>query len=283
MPAFISEVNYDQNANFDFIEVAVSSSIDTTGWQVYYYKDDGTVQTSWSLGSSVATVAGKNVYLIDKNTTGFTDLGSTKGYALVDGSGNLQQFISFASTITAVEGPADGATSTAHGDLTASGQSMQTSDGGATYTMQSTPDPGTIPCYAPGTLIDTARGPRPVETLAVGDLVETLDHGVLPVRWAHAAAQPLEDAGPGGFPVLIRAGAFGPGCPARDLIVNPQHRILVGGCGQLDSVFEAQVFAPAKALTGLPRIRAMTGKRRIEWIHFALDRHEVVTAEGCLS
>ncbi len=61
MPAFISEVNYDENTSRDFIEVAVSSSIDTTGWKVYYYKDDGTVLTSWSIGSPVATIAGKNV------------------------------------------------------------------------------------------------------------------------------------------------------------------------------------------------------------------------------
>ena len=40
---------------------------------------------------------------------------------------------------------------------------------------------------------------------------------------------------------------------------------------------------PAKALTTLPGIRHMIGKRAITWIHFACDRHEVVRANGCWS
>jgi len=83
--------------------------------------------------------------------------------------------------------------------------------------------------------------------------------------------------------ILIGAGAFGPGILQRDLVVSPQHRILVGGLGQLEGVFDGQVFAPAKALVGLPRIRAMKGKARITWMHFALERHSVVRAGGCYS
>jgi len=40
---------------------------------------------------------------------------------------------------------------------------------------------------------------------------------------------------------------------------------------------------PAKALTALPGIRVMRGKRSMTWIHFALDRHHVVLANGVLS
>lgn len=36
----------------------------------------------------------------------------------------------------------------------------------------------------------------------------------------------------------------------------------------------------AKALTRLPRVRSMTGKKSVEYIHFAIDRHEVVIANG---
>ena len=69
----------------------------------------------------------------------------------------------------------------------------------------------------------------------------------------------------------------------QDLVVTPQHRILVGGAGQLQRVFATEAFAPAKSLTAVPGIHHMKGKTRISWIHFACDPHEVVTANGCLS
>ncbi|NNF24162.1 MAG: hypothetical protein HKN63_05065 [Rhodobacteraceae bacterium] len=83
--------------------------------------------------------------------------------------------------------------------------------------------------------------------------------------------------------MLIQAGALGAGRPASDLIVSPQHRILVGGGGQLTQYFESEAFAPAKALTGLPGTRHMKGTSEITWVHFACDRHEVVIANGCYS
>ncbi len=138
-------------------------------------------------------------------------------------------------------------------------------------------------CYAPGTMIDTPEGPRRVETLQDGDLVMTLDHGPQAIRWTHSGILPLEKAEGDYKPVQIRVGALGRGRPAQDLIVSPQHRILVGAAGQLDRVFTTEAFAPAKSLTGVPGIRHMKGIKEITWVHFACDRHEVVTANGCLS
>ncbi|MHA6327269.1 Hint domain-containing protein [Roseivivax sp. CAU 1753] len=283
MSAFFSEIYYEGNAPHDFIEIAAPAGTDTSGWTVEIYKDDGTVSQSLDLGSVVSTTAGKDVYLIDNNTTGFTDLGATKGYALVDGTGTVVQFISFSSSITAVDGAAAGQTADQLGDLTASGQSMESTDGGNTYSAQSSPNAGTVPCYAPGTLIDTPDGPRAVELLCPGDLVLTADHGPQEIRWVRSGDHPLEDVEVESKPVLIAAGALGKGLPAQDLIVSPQHRILVGGGGQLTRYFDTKAFAPAKALTKLPGIRHMKGKTKITWIHFACDRHEVVTANGCLS
>ncbi|MFZ1469459.1 MAG: Hint domain-containing protein [Paracoccaceae bacterium] len=140
-----------------------------------------------------------------------------------------------------------------------------------------------VPCYAPGTMIGTPDGPRAVETLRVGDLVTTLDHGPQPIRWVNRGQQPLEDVEADANPVLIAAGALGQGRPTQDLIVSPQHRMFIGGGGQLDSWFETESLAPAKSLTTLPGIRHMKGKQSITWIHFACDRHEVIIANGCLS
>lgn len=144
-------------------------------------------------------------------------------------------------------------------------------------------DNSSVVCFAEGTLIDTPDGPRAGEVLKPGDQVMTLDHGPQIVRWTRSSDHPLEEAEDEAKPVQIMAGALGRGLPAQDLIVSPQHRILVGGAGQLDAVFDSEALVPAKSLTAWPGIRHMKGKSRIKWVHFACDRHEVVSANGCLS
>ncbi len=140
-----------------------------------------------------------------------------------------------------------------------------------------------IICYAPGTLIHTPDGPRDVDTLRPGNLVTTRDNGPQVIRWIRWGTQPLEETSADAKPVQIKAGALGTDLPTRDLVVSPQHRILVGGGGQLEDIFDEEAFAPAKSLTALPGIRFMKGKKSIRWVHFACDRHEVVLANGCLS
>lgn len=138
-------------------------------------------------------------------------------------------------------------------------------------------------CYAPGTLIQTPEGLRPIETLAVGELVTTFEHGPKPIRWIRNNHRHFDNAPADARPVLIRAGALGPGLPNRDLVVSPQHRMFVGGEGHLTGIFRSQVFVPAKALTRLPGIRFMAGKREMLWHHIACDAHEIIFANGCLS
>ncbi|MEL6960454.1 MAG: Hint domain-containing protein [Pseudomonadota bacterium] len=137
-----------------------------------------------------------------------------------------------------------------------------------------------IMCFAPGTLIDTPAGPRPVEQLRVGDLITTQDQGPRPIVWMRSNSQPLGGAPFDARPVLISKGALGPGRPTDDLIVSPQHRVLVGP-QQLGQFFATEVLVPAKALTSLPGIRHMLGKQEITWIHFACEAHHITTSNGC--
>lgn len=138
-------------------------------------------------------------------------------------------------------------------------------------------------CFAQGTLIETPAGPIAIERLRPGDLVCTEDHGPQPVRWVRSDARCLDGAAPDQRPILIRAGALGPGRPRRDLVVSPQHRLLVGGAGQLDHAFSSAALAPAKALTGLRGVRDMNGRRAVTWVHIAFDRHELIRANGCVT
>ena len=85
------------------------------------------------------------------------------------------------------------------------------------------------PCFTPGTLIATPRGERLVENLQVGDRVITRDNGIQEIRWfGHNAMGPQDLSHASHLqPVLIRQGALGNGLPERDMMVSPNHRVLV--------------------------------------------------------
>lgn len=283
MPGYISEVAYRGGVPNDFVEIAVPIGTDVSAYTIVIYNNAGAVEATISLGSLESTTGGNDVYVADSSDAGFSQFSSTNGIALVDDNGDVLQFVSFAGNVVMPsEGPALGLASTDIGAAPAPGPSLETTDGGNSYEV-ATANPGTIPCYGPGTLIDTPEGQRAVEALKTGDLVSTIDHGAQPIRWVRCGDVPLEEAEPSAKPVQIKAGTLGLNIPAVDLTVSPQHRILVGGADQLALFFESEVFAPAKSLTSLVGIRHMKGRKKITWHHFACDRHEVVRANGCRS
>lgn len=136
-----------------------------------------------------------------------------------------------------------------------------------------------FPCLAPGTAIRTPGGARDVADLTEGDLIETAG-GVLPIAWVGRRTVAFSPRGRAHPPILIRRSAFGPGMPGRDTIVSPDHRILMHdpACTFLFGVGE--VLAPAKALTGLPGLRVMGGKRQMDYVSVFTARHEIVDANG---
>lgn len=129
-------------------------------------------------------------------------------------------------------------------------------------------------CFAAGTLINIPGGRTRVERLAVGDLVETRDHGPLPIRWVCAR---LVSAQSRMAPILIESGTLG---ATEDLFVSPNHRILVGGRMVELLTGETEVLVAAKHLVNGRTIRRQpTGF--VTYVHFMFDRHEIVTANGC--
>ncbi|MFS4437270.1 Hint domain-containing protein [Paracoccaceae bacterium GXU_MW_L88] len=140
-------------------------------------------------------------------------------------------------------------------------------------------------CFAAGTMIETDTGARPVETLAKGDRVMTLEHGPQAIKWTgqrHFSAEDLA-TNPDLTPIRIRAGALGPNLPARDLLVSPQHRILLRS-KIVARMFDGEdVLIPAKKLLDYPGIEIADDVAEITYVHFLCDQHEVVTAEGALA
>lgn len=92
-----------------------------------------------------------------------------------------------------------------------------------TATNTDTNDLVTLLCFASGTRIEAVDGHMLVEDLAVGQVVETMDHGLQPIRWTDRS----RFAAHGNHaPIVIKKDALG---NARDLRVSPQHRILIQG------------------------------------------------------
>jgi hypothetical protein len=131
-------------------------------------------------------------------------------------------------------------------------------------------------CFTPGTLIRVPGGEVAIETLAPGDLVETLDHGPQVLRWIGRTTVD----GSGDFaPVRIAAGALGNG---RALRVSPQHRMLIRGWRAELCVGAPEVLVAARHLVGMAGIR-VTPAARIDYVHLLFDRHEIIFAEGAPS
>jgi hypothetical protein len=82
-------------------------------------------------------------------------------------------------------------------------------------------------CFAPGTLIATPGGERPVETLAIGDAVLTADGRAVAVRWMGRQTVRTGLAGERARPVRVRAGALGPGVPHSDLVLTADHALIL--------------------------------------------------------
>jgi hypothetical protein len=150
-------------------------------------------------------------------------------------------------------------------------------------TLSATPsdDPAVI-CFTPGTRVRTENGDVAIEDLGIGDRILTRDNGPQEVLWSgHRRMSGARlFAMPDQRPIRMRAGALGIDRPDGDLIVSPEHRVLVKGRAAIDLWGEHEVLVRAADLVGDSRITVDHSLRETFYIHLMLDRHEVVWANG---
>lgn len=128
-------------------------------------------------------------------------------------------------------------------------------------------------CFLAGTHIDTPDGPRPIESLSAGMLVNTLAKGPQPIRWIGRSAV----CGLGKLaPICVKAGVLG---NHRDLYLSPNHRVLLHSPMAELSFGQAEVLVMAKALVDDVSVRRCP-MPRADYLHLMLDNHEVVFSEG---
>ncbi|MEO0753007.1 MAG: Hint domain-containing protein, partial [Pseudomonadota bacterium] len=130
-----------------------------------------------------------------------------------------------------------------------------------------------VPCFVAETMILTDTGERPVEELAVGDLVITKDRGPQPIRWiGHRQVEAK-----GVFaPVFIKAGTFG---AHSDLAVSPLHRVLIKDVLAELLFGEPEVLVAARDLINDRTVRQVEGGY-VDYFHILFDQHEVIYSAG---
>ena len=131
-------------------------------------------------------------------------------------------------------------------------------------------------CFVKGTLIDTLFGPKPIQEIKVGDHVRTGGGGFQPVRWSgHSTVDGSNEHAP----IRIKSSAFE---NVADVVVSPQHRILLRGWRAQLFFGEDEVLVPAKHL-----VNEMTVIREplpeVTYYHLMLDGHEVLKSAGLWS
>jgi hypothetical protein len=142
-----------------------------------------------------------------------------------------------------------------------------------------------VPCFSAGTLIRTQGGLVAVEGLAVGDQVATLDHGFQTVSWVGSKyLTPSELAKrPNLRAIHIEAGALGDGYPETDLIVSPQHRIMLKSKITQRMTNEPEILVAATKLVGFPGIQRLQSVLGIQYHHFACQSHQLIWANGAVA
>ncbi len=137
-------------------------------------------------------------------------------------------------------------------------------------------------CFTTGALVLTPAGPVPIETLSAGDQVVTRDRGTQVIQWASASDFTSQQLGlrPHLAPVLIKRGAIAPGSPARDMIVSPNHRMLINSW-RAEMLFGVkEVLVTASALLNDTTVTRLGPETPVTYRHILFDRHEIITVDG---
>ncbi|RLJ41690.1 Ca2+-binding RTX toxin-like protein [Litoreibacter meonggei] len=176
-----------------------------------------------------------------------------------------------------------GETVDADGDSTSGTvEFLDGANGNVIGSLQFTEIENIVPCFTPGTSIATPRGEILVEDLMVGDKVITRDNGIQEIRWIGAKRMDGRELqnNPHLQPVLIQKGSLGNGLPERDMLVSPNHRMLVNNDRVALYFEENEVLVSAKHLVNPSEGVQTIASMGITYIHFMFDNHEVVLSNG---
>ncbi|MDR7125996.1 Hint domain-containing protein [Pseudotabrizicola sp. 4114] len=141
---------------------------------------------------------------------------------------------------------------------------------------------GGVICFTPGTRIATPTGARLIQDLRPGDRILTKDNGAQDILWTGTRRMSGARlyAMPHLRPVRFRAGALGIERPDMDLVVSPQHRMVLNGPAARALFNTEEVLVKAEDLINDVTICVDHALREVTYIHILLNRHNIVWANG---
>jgi hypothetical protein len=141
---------------------------------------------------------------------------------------------------------------------------------GEFYAVGSSPEPP-ISCFLAGTAILTPDGEVSVEMLKPGDLVTLSDGRTAPISWLGRQTISTRFADPlRVLPIRIKAGALGENRPARDLLISPDHAILI----------EDILIQAGALVNGISILRESNVPETFTYYHVEVADHSLILAEG---
>jgi Hint domain len=126
-------------------------------------------------------------------------------------------------------------------------------------------------CFMAGTMIAVPDGSVAVEALKRGDLVLTTDGRAVPVSWlGHQTVSTVFGDPLRVLPIRIKAGAIAENVPSRDLLLSPDHAILVDGA----------LIQAGALVNGTSVVREADVPQTFTYYHVEVDDHALILAEN---
>jgi hypothetical protein len=120
------------------------------------------------------------------------------------------------------------------------------------------------------TLVRTPAGETAVEDLKIGDLVLTYDGQSVPVRWIGRQTVARSFIDELHLPIRIKSSALDDNVPCRDLLVSPDHALLVDG-----ALIHAGALVNGTSIVREPNVPAL-----FTYYHVEVGDHSLVLAEN---
>jgi len=136
---------------------------------------------------------------------------------------------------------------------------------------------------AEGANLRTPCGPRRVENVRPGDMIVTRLNGVQAVRlvWRRRLSAEALRATPGLAPVRLKPRALGPMMPRQDVVVAPDHKILIPGWRLVGWPEDAQLLVPAAEIARASDAAYVDRARDdVTFYQFVFDGPQVLSANG---
>ena len=189
---------------------------------------------------------------------------SNGGHAVYNGSG-------WVYTVTSASTAGDLSVGTPIHFFKSNGSSTATLNATGRATLSPAPAYDVVICFLAGTMIATPESEVAVESLRAGDLVSLADGSSAPVTWlglqtvSTSFADPLRVQ-----PIRVKANALADGVPSRDLLVSPDHALLVD-----DTLIQA-----AALVNGVSVVRETEMEKTFTYYHVEVANHALILAEN---